>query len=946
MPLGAINAACALEKQPFTRRHPRSMHIWWARRPLAAARAVLFAQLVDDPSAWPERFTTLEAQDRERQRLFEIIEQLVPWEGTTNEDALKRARSEIRRSWKDTCEDNADHLGATTLFDPEKLPGLHDPFAGGGSIPLEGQRLGLEALASDLNPVAVLINKAMIEIPPRFTGMEPVGPLPEGEDKQIPVGGWSGARGLTEDIRRYAAWVRDEAEARIGHLYPSVTVTAEMASERPELEPYVGRDLTLIACIWARTVRSPNPAFAQVRVPLTSSYMLSAKSGSEAYIQPIIDDSGYTFAVKAGRPSDAAATRRGTKLARGANFQCIMSGVPIPSDYIHREASAGRMEARLMAVVVQGDRGRVYLAPTQELEDVASTEEPIWKPELAMPENPRWFSPPLYGLTTYADLFTDRQLIALTTFSDLVREARGRAELDARAAGVRDDGASLEGGGRGATAYAEAIATYLGLATSRWTDLSNTACTWNHTNQNIRALFSRQAIPMTWDFAELSPFSDVGSWFSVITSSVDAFQTLVPASPGHAWQADASREDAGANVIVSTDPPYYDNIGYADLSDFFYVWLRRSLQDIFPELFSTLATPKAAELVATPYRHGGKGEAEAFFLQSMTRALGHIAGRAHPAFPVTIYYAFKQSEQHEDGGTSSTGWETFLEAVLEAGFALTGTWPMRTERAARSVGIRTNALASSVVLVCRAKQPDAAIATRRDFIQALKVELPEAVGHLKHGNIAPVDLAQSAIGPGMAIYSRYARVQNADGSRLPVRSALALINQTLDEVLEEQEGDFDADTRWAIAWLDQFSFAEGEFGVAETLSKAKNTSVRGLVEAGIVESGRGRVRLRPPSELALEWDPVSDERVTVWEATHHLVRALEHGEAAAAELVGRLGGLADAARDLAYRLYVLCERRKRAAEALTYNGLVQSWPEIQRLAKGGSHGPSQQALEI
>ncbi|MBM3457179.1 MAG: DUF1156 domain-containing protein, partial [Armatimonadetes bacterium] len=386
--------------------------------------------------------------------------------------------------------------------------------------------------------------------------------------------------------------------------------------------------------------------------------------------------------------------------------------------------------------------------------------------------------------------------------------------------------------------------------------------------------------------------------------------------------------------VVSTDPPYYDNIGYADLSDFFYVWLRRSLQRVFPDLFATVAAPKAEELVATPYRHGSRQRAEAFFLDGMTEALRRLAEQAHPGFPVTIYYAFKQAETRTDGGTASTGWETFLDAVIQAGFGISGTWPMRTELANRMVGRDTNALASSIVLVCRRRPVDAPRATRREFAGALRRELGAALRHLQASNIAPVDLAQAAIGPGMAVFTRYAQVLGAGDTPLTVREALALINQELDEVLAEQEGDFDAESRWALAWFEQGGFGEGDYGVAETLSKAKNTSVEGLAAAGIVESRRGRVRLLKPGELPADWDPEQDTRSNHWEMVHHLIRALDQtGERGAAALVRKLGPRAEVARELAYRLYTLSERKKRAADALAYNTLVQSWPEIARLAE-------------
>lgn len=1075
LPLEAINEASAREKS-IRHGHPSTLHLWWARRPLAAARAVIFAQMVDDPSSLPDLFPTEKAQDKERQRLFRIIEDLVRWENTTNEAVLERARAEIWQSWRRACAEHADHPRASVLFDRHRLPAFHDPFAGGGALTLEAQRLGLEAYASDLNPVAVLINKAMIEIPPRFAGRPPVRPglsvleamapsrplflsqwdsgLPGGsghaaieqdrkggyrvmivhsgspelsstdgpynsfeaalkahegdllavgpgtievessvlseralaarlhvppyllegleeEERSWRVringteylageaglrplstdsGYWRGAQGLAEDVRHYGQWMRDEAERRIGHLYPKIEVTAEMARGRPDLKPYVGRQLTVIAWLWARTVKSPNPAFAHVDVPLASTFMLSTKAGKEAYVEPVIENGGYRFTVKVGKPKDAQRAKNGTKLSRGANFACLMSGTPISGDYIKAEGRAGRMGARLMAIVAEGERGRVYLAPTPTHEAAAREAKPEWKPETPLAPDPRALWTPPYVLTTYGDLFTPRQLVALTTFSDLVGEAMARVKRDAVAAGLPDDSVPLRDGGTGARAYAEAVGVYLGIACSRASDAWASQVSWRNAVEATRGTFARQALPMIWDFAEANPFSSsCGNWDGAcldwVTKALDA---LPQSGSGAASQQDAAVQRTSADKLVSTDPPYYDNIGYADLSDFFYVWLRRSLRNVFPDLFATLAVPKAEELVATPYRHGSKEAAEKFFLDGMTQAMHRLAEQAHPAFPVTIYYAFKQSESETDAGTASTGWETFLDAVIRAGFGISGTWPMRTERGARSIGIGTNALASSIVLVCRPRPANAPTATRREFLAQLKAELPAALAHLQRSNIAPVDLAQAAIGPGMAVYTRYAKVLDAEGRPLTVREALALINQVLDETLAEQEGDFDADTRWALAWFEQHGFAEGEYGVAETLSKAKNTSVAGMVEAGIVASKRGKVRLLKPDELPADWDPALDARFTHWEAVHQLIRALEGGgEAAAATLAAKLGSRADAARELAYRLYTVCERKKRAAEALSYNALVQSWPEIARLAQSAAAAaPAQSDLGL
>jgi putative DNA methylase len=988
LPLEAINTASAREKS-IRHGHPSTLHLWWARRPLAAARAVIFAQIVDDPStyvdelksdphlkrrgetvlrqrrkAWHEAVevarkaegTGLEAPkpgpeptldgvlaELERLRLFGIIEQLVLWENTTNEAVIEKARQEIWRSWRRTCAEYADHPRAKELFDRHTLPAFHDPFAGGGALPLEAQRLGLESHASDLNPVAVLINKAMIEIPPRFAGRPPVNPEAR-EDKNLFAREWKGAQGLAEDVRFYGEWIRHEAETRIGKLYPKVEVTADMAKARPDLNPYVGRKLKVIAWIWARTVKSPNPAFAQVDVPLATSFMLSTKAGKEAYVEPVIEKGGYRFTVKVGKPKDTEGAKNGTKTSgRGANFVCVMSGAPIVGDYIRAEGMAGRIGSRLMAVVAEGDRGRVYLPPVAEHE-TASHCDPLV--EIPLQELPREggggrtnFWCVQYGLGRFADLFTPRQLTALTTLSDLIQEARERIQHDARAAGMPDNASPFRSGGTGAIAYGDAVLVYLSFALSKQADLGNSLCRWEPIAQCPRQLFGRQGIPMIWDYAEGNPLGDSsGAWTVVVDGISRAFAKtfeFVPANAiGHATQADAGRQDVSNAKIVSTDPPYYDNIGYADLSDFFYVWLRRSLKPVFPELFGTLAVPKAEELVATPYRHGSKDKAEAFFLDGMTQAMHRLAEQSHPAFPVTIYYAFKQSESDSADGTASTGWETFLDAVIRAGFTTTGTWPMRTENDSRMIGQGTNALASSIVLVCRQRSIDAPTATRREFVSALKAELPVALAHLQRGNIAPVDLAQAAIGPGMAVYTRYAKVLDAEGKPLSVREALALINQTLDETLADQEGDFDADSRFALAWIDQHGFEEGEFGVADVLSRAKVTSVEGLVHAGILESRRGKVRLLSPEELPGDWDPATDDRFTHWESVHHLIRALEaDGEAAAASLMAKLGTRAETARELAYRLYNVCERKKRAQDALRYNALVQSWPELVRLAR-------------
>ncbi len=926
LPLDAINEACAYEKMPGIGPHPRGIHLWWARRPLAAARAVIFAQMVNDPGYERHlgRGVNKDKAHLERERLFEIMRKLVQWENTNNEDVLEQARTEIRKSWRETCALNKGHPQAAELFNPDKLPAFHDPFAGGGALPLEAQRLGLESYASDLNPVAVLINKAMIEIPPKFAGRPPVGPeiaSEKGSKKQATRDAfeeWSGAKGLAEDVRRYGAWMREEAFKRIGHLYPQVDLPKEQG----------GGKATVIAWLWARTVKSPNPAFSHVDVPLVSTFVLSSKVGKEVYVEPVIDGDTYRFEVRMGKPTESA--KGGTTAGKRSAFICLMSDSPIDYNYIRAEGKAGRMSVKLMAIVAEGSKGRIYLSPSDEQLSIALQAQPMWSPEMELPNNPRDFKTPNYGLTQFSDLFTPRQLVALTTFSDLVQEARAKAKADALSKGMANDGLGLDVGGSGATAYADAVGVYLGFAVDRCADFSNSVTRWVSGNQKVMNLFGKQAIAMTWDYPEANILANTVGGFGTISDFISkCVEKLYPFNCGISEQSDAQRQHISINKVISTDPPYYDNIGYADLSDFFYVWLRRTLKPIYPNLFSTMAVPKDEELVATPYRHGSKQKAEKFFLDGMTEAMHRLAEQAHPAFPTTIYYAFKQSDTN-DVGTGNTGWETFLEAVIKAGFGITGTWPMRSEQEYRMIGMGTNALASSIVLVCRKRAADAPTVSRREFLRELKEELAEAVDVMIGGAegispVAPVDLAQAVIGPGMAIFSKYTAVLEADGKPMTVHSALMLINRMLTE-----GGDtFDADTQFCLGWFDEQGWSAGDFGKADVLARAKGTSVKGVHEAGVVESGSGKVRLLRPSEYPDDWQPAKDNRVPVWEACHHLIRVLaQTGETGAGALLAACHEKAEPIRQLAYRLYTLCERKKWAEDARTYNELIISWSTI------------------
>lgn len=951
LPLDAINVAAAREKS-IRHGHPSTLHLWWARRPLAAARAVIFAQMVNDPGYERHlgRGVNKEKAQAERERLFKIIEDLVQWENSNNEEVLERARAEIWKSWRETCELNRNHPQAAELFNPEKLPGFHDPFAGGGALPLEAQRLGLESYASDLNPVAVTINKAMIEIPPKFAGHAPVGPEIAGDKgskkraTRDAFEDWSGTKGLAEDVRRYGAWMREQAQQRIGHLYPQIEVTAEMVAERPDLAQYQGEKLTVIAWLWVRTVRSPNPAFSHAEVPLASTFILSSKAGKESYVEPVIEGDNYRFSVKVGTPP--AELKEGTVSRKGA--VCLLSKTSINFKYLRAEAKAGRFGSRLMAIVAEGNRGRVYLPPMEEHETLAKGISSERFTETSICHWPGRTNVVEYGMTSFLDLFTSRQLVTLTTFSDLVQEAVARVREDAVAIGMDDDGLGLDLGGMGATAYAQAVGVYLAFGLSRASDAWSAQVTWRHQADATRNTFARQAIPMVWDFAEVNPFSDsCGNWTGNSTEWISKSLIDLPRCPvqGEASQSDAQRQTISCQKVISTDPPYYDNIGYADLSDFFYVWLRRSLRPIFPSLYATMAVPKVEELVATPYRHGSKDKAEAFFLDGMTAAMHNLAEQAHPAFPVTIYYAFKQAETKADTGTSSTGWETFLDAVLKAGFALSGTWPMRTEKEGRAIGNGANALASSIVLVCRPRATDAATVSRREFIRELNTALPDALAEMTRGGInspvAPVDLSQAIIGPGMEVFSKYSAVREADGSPMSVRSALQLINRFIGE------DDFDHDSQFCLAWFEQHGWAEGKYGDADVLARAKGTSVGGLSEAGVVESSGGNLRLLKWAEMPRDWSPENDSRVPIWEALHQMIRALnQDGETGAGQLLARMPDKTAGITALTYRLYTLCERQGWAEEARAYNELQGAWAGIEQASQEAGHIGSQGALDI
>ena len=894
LPLEKINAESAREKS-IRHGHTSTLHLWWARRPLASARAVIWSSLVDDPSSHPERFPTEEDQDRERQRLFRILEDLVVWENSNDERVLEAAKAEILKS---------------TNGNP---PALLDPFAGGGAIPLEAQRLGLEAHAHDLNPVAVMINKAMIEIPPRFAGRPPVNPNACVSTMQ---GSWSRAQGLAEDVRYYGEWMKQEAFKRIGHLYPKVKVPREQG----------GGEATVIAWIWARTVKCPNPACG-CEMPLASSFVLSKKKGKEAWTKPIPDGDYVRFEVHSGKcPKEYESYKTG----RGATFMCPCCGQVTTDEYVKQEGKAHRLGSQLMAIVAEGARGRTYCSPNEEHWLAAQMDKPENGPDGMLPDNPRWFSPPAFGMDRYEDLFTPRQLTALTTFSELVAEAQAKAEADAVAAGMKNDHLPLRNGGDGAKAYGEAVGVYLAFAVDRLANRSSTICPWNRIGEKIEQTFGRQAIPMTWDYAEGNVFSDsTGSWSGSLEWVPKCLENFNANGSGYANQQDAQSDCGLQNIMISTDPPYYDNIGYADLSDYFYVWMRQSIKDTYPELFSTLLVPKTEELIATPYRHDGSMErAKHFFESGMLSACKQMYHNARKDFPVTIYYAYKQSDS-DANGTASSGWETMLSAIINAGFLITGTWPMHTER---ETGLKSsvNALASSIVLVCRKRPEDAPQTTRRNLVNQLRRELRPALKQLQESNIAPVDMAQSAIGPGMGVFSRYRRVLEADGSVMTVRSALQVINEEVDLYFNEQVGSMDAASRFCVDLYTQCAYNEIKYGEAEILANAKSTSIAMMAAHGILYAKAGIVHLVERSELP---EKDADEN-NVWMLTQQLTRAMETGgiEACAKIVYNIFGSGAESAKDLAYRLYTIAERKGWAEEGYAYNALVVAWPDIQSRA--------------
>lgn len=884
LPLDVINDASAYDKMPGIGAHPKGIHHWWARLPLPSARAVLFASLIDDPSANPDKFPTEELQQKERQRLFDIIGKLCQKKIHLHQDAFKEAYSEITKH----CNGN--------------IPTVLDPFSGGGSIPLEAMRLGLPVKAADLNPIAVMINKATLELLPSIADHQPINP----ESKLQPTTVYKNGKGISEDLRYYGKQINEEAKKQIGQYYPKIKY--KDSENGKEKEAHV------ISWLWARTVKCPNPA-CSCEAPLVRSFILSTKKKPIPFSKPVIQRSKSGNEITGYEISYGEPEIKNTINRSGAI--CVACKEAIKLEYIRVEGKNERIGFHLIGIVADGGRNKLYLAPTKEHFEITKNIIPKWQPDTQLPEKALGFRVQGYGMDKHSKLFSNRQLLALSTYVELVADLRERLSKN----DVDEN-------------YLKALITFLSFGIDRCTDFNNSLARWNASNEKIMNLFGRQVVPMVWDFGESNILgSYVGSWITCtdyIADCVGVILTDLSKRQSAIQHNAATHEFSKKNLLISTDPPYYDNIGYSDLSDLFYVWLRKSLDKFFPDLFNTVLVPKMEELVASDFRYGSKQAAKDHFEEGFRAAFGNLKKGMDPRFPLTVYYAFKQEEEGEeeddDSITLTTGWETLLEGLVSSGFQITATWPIKASQQWRMRAMGSNALASYIVMVCRVRDENSQSISRRSYIQELKRELPIALRILQKSNLAPVDLAQAALGPGMGIFSRYNNVLEQDGSNMKVRTALSMINQTLDEILTEQEGDFDPETRWAISWFEQNSYSQGVFGDADALARARNTAVNALAQSGIVSSGSGQVRIISRTELFNDWNPSDDEKIAIWKITQHLIKQLqEKGELAAAVLYKKLGIKADVARELAYRLFTICEKKGWSQEAQAYNSLVLSW---------------------
>ncbi len=905
LPLEAINRESAKDAS-LTHGHPSTLHRYWARRPLATCRAIIFASLVDDPGSCEDEFPTESDQGAERNRLHGLLRQLVVWKNSNDENILAAARYEIARSIARHRGETAPATSDAVLrYLSEHCPAVYDPFCGGGSIPLEAQRLGLRARGSDLNPLPVLITKAMVELPHPFRDLPPVNLNVQPSSRIVKEGRWRGTAGLANDVRYYGAWVREEAHKRIGHLYPDVQLRD-------------GKKATVAAWLWARTVPCINPACG-LQMPLLKTFQLCRKKGNEHWVKPVVDRESNQISWQVQRHTEGV-PKRGTVNRTGAH--CVACGSAVKLDYVREQASAGKMGETLTAVVAEG-KTKLFISPTDSDIQAAFKATASWRPRGKLPHHAANLRVQGYGITDWHQLFTERQLTALTTFSNLLSEARNR---------VIQDGAGTD--------YADALCTYLALAVGRAADGHSSFTFWYNTNERVVGVFASQFIPMRWNFPEANPFSDARqNWMSQVKLVAKAVENLPAlANISEAYQADATTtRHADDGPVIVTDPPYYDNIGYADLSDFFYVWLRPVLRDTYPALFSGIVTPKDEEMIVNKNRFE---DSHTRFEALMAKALLRIRRNCTDEFPSSIFYAYKQQEEARDGKTS-TGWETMLTAVVEAGFQIVGTWPMRTEQL-KALKSRKNALASSIVLVCRPRPEDAPFITLRNFQAELKKAMPPALRRLtRTAKISPVDLAQAAIGPGMEVYSRYSKVMRISGEIVPIREALKYINDEITAYHEEESGTLDKTTQFCLTWFKQHGYQEGDFGTAQLLATATGVDVASL-HGKVLTAERGRVKLFRREDY---YERELSDEVSAWEgcqqmAFHLSDVAVGGGIQACAAVLRAMGAQEDSAERLARVLYSYYEALDDSASALVYNNLVQQWPVIW----DASRSPRQQSV--
>ena len=891
MPLNSINKACDYEKKPGIGPHPRGIHHWWARRPHTAARAFLFAQLIDDPISRPEDFKTEEDQKQERKRLMSIIEKLSEWKSNNNDKFFFEIRSELKKS-----------IG-------NDFPIILDPFSGGCTIPLEGKRMGLEVHGSDLSAVSTILGKSMIEINELFQNMPPLNP--NGNLKNH----YRGFEGLAEDFKYYGFEVIKNCKQKLKSNY-----------ETENIKDNRYKNSDIVAWIWTNTVASPDPSLNGLHVPLVKSFDLVTSRGNRVWIKPLVQGDRYSFRVLSELDGCKYEKIEGTIGRHGG--RCIVSGSAITLDYIRNEGKKGLLSQKLMAVCVKGKGRKNYFSPPLNYEKNIFLNSKIEYINCPIEHWPGSTNCVVYGRTKFQDLFSSRQLNSLIQFSleikkiekQIFNEIKNKLELYTKEKKINLDLVSKE--------YLKLIMTFLAFTLSRALDFNNMHCRWSASNEKIMQLFARGAIPMCWDFGEANLFEDVvGGFPKIIDYQAKCIETLfVNNGKGRIIQSDAREAVIPKNSILNTDPPYYDNIPYSNLADFFHVWLKKTIGHLYPDELSTLSSPKETELVANQFRFGGKELADKTFLDGMTFVINRYTNFCNKDYPLVIYYAFKQSEI-ENHGIFSPGWDSFLTALISTGLQVVQTWPARTESSTRIRALGYNALATSVIVVCRKRDNVTKTISKHEFIRQLKTELPRAISDLKAANISPADIPQSSIGPGIGIFSRYQAVLENDDSHMSVKTALQLINRELGD----EEGEYDSETSFAITWFEQNGFNVGDFGSANNIANAKGISVNTLVHSGVAQSSGGKFSLLDRESLEDDWDPTTDKNLTIWECCQYLIKTMENkGEFETAKLIKQMGSRrADSAKELAYTLYdIAANKRKDANEATAYNGLIAVWSEL------------------